>query len=362
MGGAVLAPGNTSPVAEFNTFADPFAASTIFGLDLPSLHLFPLDITSTLTLPFELYTSLVDPTFKGTEEPSRTQGKSAIAHFTSSFLEGTVEVMAKYGSNVMEQHDPAVIWALIDWARHYSSLSNNNSPNMTNAREGAIDLVARRGSEMRRRVEADGFTRSVLERRRSVELAKLAKLQRDAEAMTLGRVHELGSPDPDELEVLEADEQDQAEDDRRDGEEYGDEEEEEFYGFELEGDEGELAPGWVWIRVPFEVETCVFHLPMFIVHMLIPFPSLSRTGTLTRGMLVIDRRVSATAPAGVAAGRQTNRALALEEADAREVEAAEQDPKSLGRAGTKCLISSPGEDTLRTLLLERIWGVRVGVA
>ncbi|GAA6040124.1 hypothetical protein JCM8097_002038 [Rhodosporidiobolus ruineniae] len=106
MGGAVAHPGNTTPVAKFNVYADAFAAETVFSLALPNLYLFPLDITTTLTLPFSLYQSTVDPSFSDTRTHSRTKGKSPLTHFTSSFLEGTKEVMARFGGEAMELHDP----------------------------------------------------------------------------------------------------------------------------------------------------------------------------------------------------------------------------------------------------------------
>ncbi|GAA5873474.1 hypothetical protein JCM8547_005441 [Rhodosporidiobolus lusitaniae] len=117
MGGAVAHPGNTTPVAEYNYYADPFAADTVFQLFLPNLYIFPLDITTYLTLPFSFYSSAVDPSFSDTKTPSQPEGKSPIAHFTSSFLEGTKEVMASFGGDSMELHDPTVVAALIDWAK-----------------------------------------------------------------------------------------------------------------------------------------------------------------------------------------------------------------------------------------------------
>ena len=75
-------------------------------------------------------------------------------------------------------------------------------------------------------------------------------------------------------------------------------------------------------------------------------------------MLVVDRRASATAPAGLAT-RQTNRALDLEEAEARE---REEESRPLGVAsGARVVIESPGSETLRMLMLERIWRVRIGL-
>lgn len=57
MGGALDVPGNTSPVAEFNFFADPWAAKVLLedaernGHRLP-IHLLPLDTTSRHTVPY----------------------------------------------------------------------------------------------------------------------------------------------------------------------------------------------------------------------------------------------------------------------------------------------------------------------
>lgn len=58
MGGALDVPGNTSPTAEFNFFADPWAAKVLLedavakGEPPLPIYLFPLDITSGHTVPF----------------------------------------------------------------------------------------------------------------------------------------------------------------------------------------------------------------------------------------------------------------------------------------------------------------------
>lgn len=72
MGGALDVPGNTSPVAEFNVFADPGAAKVLFedavghkalkdkaGQRLP-IELLPLDITGRSTVPYERLMSRQD--------------------------------------------------------------------------------------------------------------------------------------------------------------------------------------------------------------------------------------------------------------------------------------------------------------
>lgn len=151
MGGAVDAPGNTSPVAEFNTYADPYAAARIFALRLPHLFLFPLDLTGNLTLPFAIYKSLVDSSFD--ESSSTATGLTA---FTSAFLDRVAETMRRYGSIEMELHDPAVIYGLIHYARERQALPSSG------------------GSAARRRIEEGGFARSEMRQRSfggEVELA-----------------------------------------------------------------------------------------------------------------------------------------------------------------------------------------------
>lgn len=242
MGGAVDVPGNTSPVAEFNIYADPWAASTIFNLSLPHLYILPLDITSSHTLPFDLYTSLVDSYFQDTSSPSHPGTKSPLVHFTSSFLEGTREKMRMFGSDAMEMHDPAVVWALIDWSRDGQTI--------------VVEHMHLDRGDMRRRVEENGFSRRVLERRRSSDLRLRARLEGERERMK--SVVELPSDVTEETEgeelELEADEQDDGNGESLfPGYGTGSEPPEEF-GW---SDDERLAPGWEWERREFEVETYV---------------------------------------------------------------------------------------------------------
>lgn len=114
-------------VAEFNYYADPYAAQSLFALALPHLYMLPLDLTSYLVLPFSLYKSAVDPPFADTTSPSDgTAGKRPLVHFTSSFLERTREIMRSFGSEMMELHDPTVVYALIDWAQSRASERGSN--------------------------------------------------------------------------------------------------------------------------------------------------------------------------------------------------------------------------------------------
>lgn len=122
MGGALDVPGNITPTAEFNYFADPYAVKQLLlsnnnNLQLPldRFLLVPLDITTLHELPFTLYKQMVDSAFQSASEaPSNGSDKTPIVHFTSSFLERTREVMVSYGKDAMELHDIVAVWCAIE--------------------------------------------------------------------------------------------------------------------------------------------------------------------------------------------------------------------------------------------------------
>ncbi|KAH8731012.1 Inosine/uridine-preferring nucleoside hydrolase domain-containing protein [Phaeosphaeriaceae sp. PMI808] len=136
MGGAVDAPGNMTPGAEFNTYADSIASARVFALTSPNprmtmppvlpgqtkdqlppypeklskqlkLKLFPLDITEPHLLPGPLYASY-------TTSPSVTG--SPLAEWTTLFLAATfqknqtVNPQRDPSSFGLELHDPLTIW------------------------------------------------------------------------------------------------------------------------------------------------------------------------------------------------------------------------------------------------------------
>lgn len=187
----------------------------------------------------------------------------------------------------------------------------------------------------------------------------MARKQMEAlgrQGQLVGPAHE-GEGDDDALEVLEADEQDArgpgdalATKDEFEAEDEDEEEGDEVGEFD-EFDDDLFAPGWSWQDREFAVE---------------------ELGTLTRGMLVIDRRASAALPSS----RLTNRT----EQVAPSPDPNAPDPSErLGRlsitshsheehkldgrgSGARVVVATPGNESLRFLLLQRIWGVSIGLA
>lgn len=109
MGGALDVPGNTTPVAEFNFFADPWAVKTLteiaptrLGRRLP-LYIIPLDITSTHVVP---YSRLIRPP------------NSKLEAFIAAFLSHPRSVVNGYAApedfnpdihDLFEAHDPLAV-------------------------------------------------------------------------------------------------------------------------------------------------------------------------------------------------------------------------------------------------------------
>jgi len=101
MGGGFFAGGNTTPVAEFNIFVDPDAASIVFNSGVP-ITMFPLDVThQALVLPEDL---------KRFGELGTPAG-DAVAGMLDYYEQHDVE---KYGMAGAPLHDPCVITYLLD--------------------------------------------------------------------------------------------------------------------------------------------------------------------------------------------------------------------------------------------------------
>ncbi|KAF8160940.1 Inosine/uridine-preferring nucleoside hydrolase domain-containing protein [Crassisporium funariophilum] len=121
MGGALDVPGNTSPMAEFNFFADPYAVKELListhlhgGLPRDRFLMLPLDVTTPHELPFTVYKEVVDHAFQNTSRPSVQSSKPPVTHFTSSFFERTREIMLQFGKDAMELHDIVAVWCAIE--------------------------------------------------------------------------------------------------------------------------------------------------------------------------------------------------------------------------------------------------------
>lgn len=121
MGGALDVPGNATPVAEFNIFADAYAAKELLcpdspadGLPLERVILLPLDITNLHEIPFPFYVERVDSTFESTRKPSIASNKQPLIHFSSAVFERTREVMITFGKDALELHDIAAVWCALE--------------------------------------------------------------------------------------------------------------------------------------------------------------------------------------------------------------------------------------------------------
>lgn len=119
-----------------------------------------------------------------------------------------------------------------------------------------------------------------------------------------------------------------------------------------------MGEGWSTAGRRFDIERCGLPFPR---ELMIEFDSTRRTGEITRGMLVVDRRLddqSAYAPGSNRAEAQGALELHIT-ADAIpapvEVERPE-DAKASGRA-VLCVVKTPGPGALLKLLLSRVWGV-----
>ncbi|KAK9635081.1 hypothetical protein V6Z98_002319 [Aspergillus fumigatus] len=130
MGGAVNEPGNVTPVAEFNAYADAFAAARVFALTSPNpkttmpsgttlpsypaklskqltLRLFPLDITHRHGMTRGLFRQAVAP---------HLEAGSPLAEWMSAFMAHTFRTIEslhrdQVGDAVdLSLHDPVCVW------------------------------------------------------------------------------------------------------------------------------------------------------------------------------------------------------------------------------------------------------------
>lgn len=133
MGGTLELPGNTSPTAEFNCYADPvscwievsesrpstnlaflssqYAAQAILeAVESNQFHLVmcPLDITSQHTVPF-------DQLIHSPSSSSNSHPPTPLKQFTTAVLTRVRGLMKNFGEpDEMQMHDPLAIWYAIE--------------------------------------------------------------------------------------------------------------------------------------------------------------------------------------------------------------------------------------------------------
>ena len=124
MGGALDHPGNTSASAEFNCFADPYAADQIIHAVKQGafdLIMCPLDITTPHQIPFS---DLIHDENRSTpSDPS----VGPLRDFISAMLIRVRGLQASFGlPDAMEMHDPVAVWYAIAHAGRSTLNSASN--------------------------------------------------------------------------------------------------------------------------------------------------------------------------------------------------------------------------------------------
>ncbi len=100
MGGVALGPGNITPAAEFNIFADPHAAQIVAQSGIP-LTMFGLDVT---------HKALATPARRAAIETISTPGAKAVGQMLAYYDRTDVD---RYGDAGAPLHDPCVIAYLL---------------------------------------------------------------------------------------------------------------------------------------------------------------------------------------------------------------------------------------------------------
>ncbi len=100
MGGALRVPGNDTPTAEFNIFADPHAAHIVLHGGWP-IHLVSLDVTTITSLQREQVDALA-------------QNGSPVTRFMRQMLDHYFDVFGpQYGVTAFQMHDPLCLGAAL---------------------------------------------------------------------------------------------------------------------------------------------------------------------------------------------------------------------------------------------------------
>ena len=102
MGGAIRAPGNATPAAEFNISIDPHAAQLVFASGLP-ITLVPLDVTEKVTLS------------RDTIETIAQSSNDPLSQFISDATGKVIEFMERVAEvPAITLHDPLAVGVVID--------------------------------------------------------------------------------------------------------------------------------------------------------------------------------------------------------------------------------------------------------
>jgi purine nucleosidase/pyrimidine-specific ribonucleoside hydrolase len=101
MGGAIAAPGNVTPAAEFNFHVDPEAAAAVFRSGLP-LELVPLDATSQVTLR------------RADLAAALARGRTPVARFIEDFTQHLFVFGDQRGVEGFALHDPLAVGVALD--------------------------------------------------------------------------------------------------------------------------------------------------------------------------------------------------------------------------------------------------------
>lgn len=180
MGGAVDVPGNVTPVAEFNTFADAVATARVFALTSPTpsstmppvpankatlppypanlsrrlnLSLFPLDITTPHLLNLNYFAATIKP---------HVDAGSPLATWVNTFMSGIFRQIVTMIGDAEEPglslHDPLTVWYMLTGSSPEWRLAEGAPEDIRIETAGqwthGMHVVDRRG-----RVRADGKAR-----------------------------------------------------------------------------------------------------------------------------------------------------------------------------------------------------------
>jgi len=101
MGGAVAAPGNVSPVAEFNFYVDPEAATQVLASGLP-IELVPLDVTRFAVLP------------RSALQKRLAACPGSVSRFVADMTQYRFQFAEEIGEGGITLHDPVALAVALD--------------------------------------------------------------------------------------------------------------------------------------------------------------------------------------------------------------------------------------------------------